>query len=138
MKPFSIVIVGHGHLPRELAASCEMLMGACEHIHTVCLLPEDSADTFKEKLSAEISTLPQGSPVVILSDLFGGTPNNVSAMLAAANPDIHLISGVNLTLLIAVAELDTFSADMMDDLIQFAQGSIRNVSRQMREKLEKN
>ena len=100
-RPAGIVVATHGELARALIASAEMIVGVQENVVPVCLSQEDSPETFQQRLKTAIQRVDSGAGVLILIDLFGGTPGN-SAALAVYQSDLQVVSGVNLPMLIEV------------------------------------
>jgi mannose/fructose/sorbose-specific phosphotransferase system IIA component len=95
-----IVVVSHGDLGKSLVASAEMIAGPQESVSTVSLLPGESLDTFGEKLNAHLDSLGD-QEILVLVDLFGGTPCNVAAR-AMIRPNLESVSGVNLPMFLEV------------------------------------
>lgn len=97
-----IVIVTHGRLAEEFVAATEHVVGAQERIKAVCIGPDDDM----EKRRADILTAAQevdiGEGVVILTDMFGGTPSNL-AISVMEKAKAEVIAGVNLPMLIKLA-----------------------------------
>lgn len=96
-----VVVATHGELARALIASAEMIAGAQENVMAVCLSQNDSPETFQASLNAAIDRVDAGAGVLILIDLFGGTPGN-SASLATYQRKLHVVAGANLPMLIEV------------------------------------
>ncbi|HLF28900.1 MAG TPA: PTS fructose transporter subunit IIA [Anaerolineae bacterium] len=99
--PVGVVIASHGGLARALLASTEMIVGAQEAVATVCLEPQDNLETFHAALSAAIDQTERGSGVLVLIDLFGGTPGHAAA-LCIRERERPIVSGVNLPMLLEV------------------------------------
>jgi len=100
-QPVGIIVATHGELSQALVATAEMIVGTQGNVTAVCLSPQDSPETFQEALDSAIRLANTGTGVVVLIDLFGGTPGN-AASLAALRGSLHVISGVNLPMLIEV------------------------------------
>ena len=78
-----------------------MICGPQENVSTVCLVPEDSPDSFREKMVAAIQSLDASDGILVLGDLCGGTPCNVTASLTAEYR-YECILGMNLPMLLEV------------------------------------
>jgi mannose/fructose-specific phosphotransferase system component IIA len=104
MRDFRIVVAAHGDLAGALLATAELICGHLENVHAIGLRPEDSPETYRERFMAAAGGPEQ--PVLILSDLAGGTPHNVALAATRDLPLAHLISGVNLAVLIEAAMCD--------------------------------
>lgn len=74
-------------------------MGPQEHIHVVCLLPEEGPEDFEKKFQATINGIPE-EDLTVFADLMGGTPANTVSRLIMSGQDIHLIAGMNLAMVI--------------------------------------
>jgi mannose/fructose/sorbose-specific phosphotransferase system IIA component len=100
-KPVGIVIATHGDLARALVSSAEMIVGAHSQVVTVSLSQHDSPETFQAALDAAIDQADAGRGVLVLIDLFGGTPGN-AASISIQRRKLHVVSGVNLPMLLEV------------------------------------
>ncbi|MGH8629660.1 MAG: PTS sugar transporter subunit IIA [Burkholderiales bacterium] len=96
-----IVIASHGSLARALLSSAAMIVGAQEGVTAVCLEAQDNLETFQAALSRAIDQADQGAGVVVLLDLFGGTPGNAT-LLCMRECEFPAVSGVNLPMLLEV------------------------------------
>ncbi|MDR3565401.1 MAG: PTS sugar transporter subunit IIA [Negativicutes bacterium] len=92
-----ILVLTHGAFGAELIRSAEMIVGPMEKVVGLSLLPEMAPEEFSAQAKKIIDDLPAGS--LILSDLFGGTPANVAAMLANGK-EIAAVAGVSLAMLL--------------------------------------
>lgn len=92
-----LVLISHGDFCQALKASTEMIMGPQEHIHTVSFYEEEDVEQFSEKLGKVLATL---SDVVVMADLFGGTPANVASRLILEGAQFDLYTGVNMAMVI--------------------------------------
>lgn len=96
-RQVSIVILNHGRLGQELIASAEMIIGKISNIQAVSLMHGMSIEEFYKAADQVVS--PMEGEVIILTDLFGGTPCNV-AMMLQRKYDIRVLCGMNLPMLI--------------------------------------
>jgi PTS system mannose-specific IIA component len=96
-----IIVATHGELSKGLIDASEMIMGRLENIETITLIVGDTPETLQEKLERAISKIDVGDGVMILLDLFGGTPSNVSGRIVKEN-DVEVVTGVNLSMLLEV------------------------------------
>ncbi|KGG53725.1 PTS sugar transporter subunit IIA [Lactobacillus sp. wkB10] len=99
MAEKELILISHGKMAEGVKASAELIMGEQEHVHTVCLLPSEGPDDFKKKFEDQISGM-NIDDVTVFADLMGGTPANVVSRLIMGGQKIHLISGMNLPLVI--------------------------------------
>ena len=94
-----LLVITHARLARELVNAAEFILGKIEQIETLSVENDPDADRLRKAITASLERLEQGQGVLILTDMFGGTPNNVA--LAFLNPDkVEVITGVNLPMII--------------------------------------
>lgn len=94
----NVVVVTHGDFGEALIRAAEMIVGAQENTRAVALLPEESPAGFGEKLDAALADL-KGQDILLLIDLFGGTPCNVSSR-QVLEPNVEVVAGMNMAMLI--------------------------------------
>ena len=108
-----IVLVSHGRFAAELLRSAELIIGEQKDVATFGLEQGDSVDELRVAVRNAIRTLDDGSGVLVLTDLFGGSPSNV----AAANMrdlSYYSLTGINLPMLIeALTMRDSLSIDKL-------------------------
>ena len=94
-----LVLVTHGKLAEEFRHALEHVVGPQKAIETVCIGPEDDMDQRRQDILRAVQEADQGNGVIILTDMFGGTPSNLA--ISVMNGDgIEVIAGVNLPMLI--------------------------------------
>lgn len=96
----TIIVAAHGESAPALLATARMILGNTENAHPVTFVPGEGPEQLIEKYEGIISQVEQGSETLILVDLFGGSPYNAAARLAAENSSIDVVSGVNVPMLI--------------------------------------
>ncbi len=96
------VIVTHGHLAGELLAAAEMIIGPISHITAVSIGWHDDVDAARDEVQRAISRVSQGSGVLLLTDMFGGTPTNIASMFLDEGV-VEVVTGVNLPMVIKLA-----------------------------------
>lgn len=101
-QPVAGVIVSHGHLAGELLAAAEMIVGPIPHITAVSIGWHDDVDAAREEIERAMARVSRGRGVLILTDMFGGTPTNIASMFLAEN-EVEVASGVNLPMVIKLA-----------------------------------
>lgn len=112
MRPFDVLIASHGPLAAALVDAAAMICGATPRVTAIGLAPDDSPETFLERVERAIDAR---RPTLILTDLYGGTPHNVLCTLARRRADqVHLIAGTNLGLVI---EAVTSGDEPLDDAL---------------------
>ncbi len=99
------VIVTHGQLANELVAAAEMIVGEINHITAVSIGWHDDVDVAREGIERAIERVDQGSGVLLLTDMFGGTPTNLAASFLHQSA-VEVVTGVNLPMVIKLATHD--------------------------------
>lgn len=101
-----LVLVTHGRLADEFVAALEHVVGEQAHVATVCIGPYDDMEQRRKDIVDSIGQVDQGQGVILLTDMFGGTPSNLA--ISAMKPgEIEVIAGVNLPMLIKLASVRT-------------------------------
>ena len=90
-----IVIITHGNLASELLSAVQHIVGAQNHIKTVCIGPQDDVDQRRAEISAAIKAVDLGEGVVLVTDMFGGTPCNL-ALAHLKKGKVEVLAGANL------------------------------------------
>ncbi len=115
------VIVTHGALARELLDAAERIVGRTEGIRAVSMGWDDDVADAREEIGTAIKEVDSGRGVLIFTDMFGGTPTNVS--LAFLEQDrVEIITGVNLPMIIKLTSM------------QNSEGSLLEVAQELRER----
>nr|WP_321361037.1 PTS sugar transporter subunit IIA [uncultured Hyphomonas sp.] len=99
-----IVVVSHGKLSKELVAATEHVVGEQMRFKSISIEAEDDIEARREQIRDTAKACDVGLGVIILTDMFGGTPSNL-AMSIMGSGNIEVISGVNLPMLIKLAEV---------------------------------
>ncbi|MCA1974104.1 MAG: PTS sugar transporter subunit IIA [Caenispirillum sp.] len=99
-----MVLVTHGRLADEMVAALEHVVGPQEQIATVCIGPEDDMEQRRADILERVSNTDTGAGVVLLTDMFGGTPSNL-AISIMDKAKVEVIAGVNLPMLIKLASV---------------------------------
>ena len=94
-----LVLVTHGRLAEEFVTAMEHVVGKQERVATVCIGPEDDMEERRNDIASEIAAVDAGRGVILLTDLFGGTPSNLAISLLERGR-IEVIAGINLPMLI--------------------------------------
>ena len=116
MRAFRIVVAAHGDLATGLVSAAQLICGQIDDLAAVGLEPADSPESFAERLGAAAPDTER--PLLLLTDLVGGTPHNVAFALARRRPSAVLISGVNLAVLMeAATSTDALGADSQERLV---------------------
>lgn len=96
------LVVTHGRLGHELVAAAEMIVGEIPHVLPVSIGWHDDVERSRQEIEEAISTLDQGGGVIILTDMFGGTPSNLTLALLKKGK-VEIVTGVNLPMIIKLA-----------------------------------
>ena len=113
-----LVLVTHGRLADELRLAMEHVVGAQRNVATVCIGPDDDMDGRRAEILARINEVDTGDGVVLLTDMFGGTPSNL-AISQMDRKGVEVLSGVNLPMLVKLAKVR--SSQKLVDAVDCAQ-----------------
>jgi PTS system mannose-specific IIA component len=102
IKKVGGIIVSHGQVASELLTAAETVVGELDHIVAVSIGWHDDVETAKSEIAGAIKKVSQGNGVLILTDMFGGTPTNISAMFLK-DGEVEIVTGVNLPMVIKLA-----------------------------------
>ncbi|MBP8625457.1 MAG: PTS sugar transporter subunit IIA [Syntrophorhabdaceae bacterium] len=97
-----LIIVAHFNLAREMAAAVELIVGKQEQLTPIDIFPNEDMEDIRKKIANSIKTVDSGDGVIILTDMFGGTPSNMSLSFLEEGK-IEVVTGVNLPMLIKLA-----------------------------------
>ena len=100
-----MVLVTHGRLAEELRRAMEHVVGPQQAVETVCIGPDDDMEHTRADIRKSIAAVDQGDGVVVLTDMFGGTPSNLAMQMASGDKPVEVLAGVNLPLLVKLAKL---------------------------------
>ena len=117
-----MVLVTHGRLAAEFVAAMEHVVGSQENVGVICIGPDDDMEQRRDQILEAVETVDNGNGVVLLTDMFGGTPSNL-AISIMDQAKIEVVAGVNLPMLIKIASLRENSS--LADLVEAAQESGR-------------
>jgi PTS system mannose-specific IIA component len=129
-----VVVVAHFKLASEMVAATELIVGKQEQFTYVDIFPDEDVEKIKSRLVAALKNVNSGDGAIILTDMFGGTPSNISLSFLEAER-IEVVSGVNLPMLIklvtyrqdkALAELTEFISNYGKKNIYVATDVLRN------------
>ena len=98
------VVVTHGQVATELLAAAETIIGAIKHLTAVSIGWHDDVDAASAEVERAIERVSEGGGVLILTDMFGGTPTNIASMFLKKG-EIEVVTGVNLPMVIKLAGL---------------------------------
>lgn len=99
-----VVIVTHGRLAHEFRAALEHVVGPQEQIETISIGPDDDLDVRRSDMLTALAHVDSGDGVVVLTDMFGGTPSNL-AISVMDEANVEVIAGINLPILVKLASV---------------------------------
>ena len=108
------LVVTHGQLGQELVSAARAIVGEIFYIAAVSIGWNDDVNESKKKIEQAVSEVDQGKGVIILTDMFGGTPSNLSLPLLKRN-ELEIVTGVNLPMVIKVANQS--GTDSLSELV---------------------
>jgi PTS system mannose-specific IIA component len=126
-----MVLVTHGRLAAEFIAALEHVVGPQVNVAAVCIGPEDDMEQRRQEILRSVAEVDTGEGVVLLTDMFGGTPSNL-AISVMDRGKVEVIAGVNLPMLIKLASLR--QTERLADAVRGAQEAGRkyiNVASQL-------
>ncbi len=97
-----LVLVTHGRLAQEFVTAMEHVVGRQERVAAISIGPDDDMEGRRADIAAAIAAVDTGAGVIVLTDLFGGTPSNLAISLMTPGR-IEVIAGINLPMLIRLA-----------------------------------
>jgi PTS system mannose-specific IIA component len=97
-----MVLVTHGRLAEEFVAALEHVVGPQKNVATICIGPDDDMEARRADIISAVKQVDDGAGVVLLTDMFGGTPSNL-AISVLEGGKIEVVAGINLPLLIKIA-----------------------------------
>lgn len=96
------VIVSHGQVASELLSAAETIIGNIGHITAVSIGWHDDVEAAKNEIGRAIERVSEGGGVLLMTDMFGGTPTNIASMFLQAG-ETEMVTGVNLPMVIKLA-----------------------------------
>ena len=99
-----VLVVTHGRLAEELVAAAHVIVGATDHIRALSIGWNDDVDKAREIVRRAIEQADRGRGVLVLTDMFGGTPTNLSLSFLLADK-VEIITGVNLPMVVKTTNL---------------------------------
>ena len=121
-----IVVVSHGKLAHELVRAAEHVVGRQSAFEALSIEAEDDIDARRDEIRDTVKSCNTGKGVIILTDMFGGTPSNL-AISVMPKGKIEVLAGVNLPMLIKLAEVRN-DADLMEACETAAEAAKKYIS----------
>jgi len=113
-----LVLVTHGKLATELIGALEHVVGPQPNVTAVCIGPDDDMERRRAEILESAGKADEGDGVVLLTDMFGGTPSNL-AISVMDKANVEVIAGVNLPMLIKLASVR--KTEVLADAVESAQ-----------------
>ena len=120
----ALIIGSHGMFSEELLKSSEMVFGSQLNIATVTFKPGEGTDNLLEKYNDALSKLDCKDGVLFMVDLFGGSPFNAASTIAIKNPNMEIVTGVNLPMLLDV--FGSRDSSTLEELVYVAENAGKN------------
>ncbi len=98
-----LLIITHCDLCKELLNAAEFIVGRLETVETISINQTSDSEEIRKMIGEKIKSLDQGQGVIILTDMFGGTPSNLSLSFLKEEM-VEVLTGVNLPMVIAIAQ----------------------------------
>lgn len=98
-----LLIITHCDLCKELVNAAEFIVGRLERVETISINQTSDSEEIRKKIEEKLKSLDQGQGVIILTDMFGGTPSNISLSFLKEEM-VEVLTGVNLPMVIAIAQ----------------------------------
>jgi mannose/fructose/sorbose-specific phosphotransferase system IIA component len=95
-----ILIISHSTLAESLKQTVSLIVGEKDNLATLSLMKNDRIEDFSDRLKKSVEAIDSGEGVLILADMFGGTPCNSALAMYGTNEKVRIITGVNLPILI--------------------------------------
>jgi len=99
-----MVVVTHGRLAEEFVSAMEHVVGPQKAVRAICIGPDDDMELRRQDIMTAVREVDQGEGVILLTDMFGGTPSNL-AISIMENANVEVIAGINLPMLIKLASV---------------------------------
>jgi len=117
-----MVLVTHGRLAEEFVNATEHVVGPQDQVRAISIGPDDDMEQRRQDILAAVAEVETGAGVILLTDMFGGTPSNL-AISVMEKANVEVIAGINLPMLIKLASVR--GEDNMANAVAAAQESGR-------------
>ncbi|MGL4729456.1 MAG: PTS sugar transporter subunit IIA [Bosea sp. (in: a-proteobacteria)] len=99
-----MVLVTHGHLATEFKSALEHVVGPQKQIAIIAIAPDDNVEARRHDMVAAVASVETGDGVVVLTDMFGGTPSNLAISIMEPGR-VEVVAGINLPMLVKLASV---------------------------------
>jgi PTS system mannose-specific IIA component len=100
-----MVLVTHGTLAKALREAMEHVVGKQTNLAAVCIESDAEFESQRAEIAARMSEVDSGDGIILLTDMFGGTPSNLAMSLRGSRAGVEIIGGVNLPMLVKLAKI---------------------------------
>lgn len=131
MNMVGLVVASHGRLADELVATAEQIVGKLPAVATCNIEPGTSVEDLRVKMKQAVAAVDQGEGVIVMADLFGGTPCKESLMLCSErcqSGKLEVLAGVNLPMLLKANSLRSEEMPLSEMASQLASYGQRNIT----------
>ena len=115
----AVVITTHGHAAKALLDTCEMIVGEQDNVRCVDFVPGENGEVLGGKIRAAAAELDTSAGLMLLVDLWGGTPFNAASLIAGERENCEVVCGVNIPMLVSVL-MERDDTDDLATLVQIA------------------
>ncbi|OPX20569.1 MAG: PTS fructose transporter subunit IIA [Desulfobacca sp. 4484_104] len=123
-----VLIVTHRQLAEALLSTCELILGYMEGVQAVSLEPDDPPEDSRQQIANAIAQLNNGDGVIIITDMFGGTPSNLSLSFLK-NGQVEVVTGVNLPMLMRLGQIkQSENLNLQEAALALKQSGQRGIS----------
>ena len=121
-----IIVMGHGHFASGITSSLELIMGSQPDYEALDFPAESDKEDLKKRLNTVLERLERNDQIIILADLFSGTPFNVAMEIVTEKPNLKLYYGLNLGMLMELISRRMLQGDaeLSEGLIEIGQQQI--------------
>lgn len=124
--PVGVVVVGHGRVAAEMVETLQSVVGDVDAVEGVACTPSEGADAIRTRVLRAIEHVDRGAGVIVLTDMLGDTASNVSLQLASSRPDVEVVAGVNMPMLVKLttSRFDTSAHELANFIRRYGQDHI--------------
>jgi PTS system mannose-specific IIA component len=133
-----VVLVSHGDLASGLLRAAEIIAGKIENTVTVDISPRMGMEEIHSTVEAAIRTVDTGKGVLLLIDMFGGTPSNIGLSFLATH-EVEVVTGVNLPMMVKlpIARQEMSLPELAKHLLEYGRRNITNPGDMLKKKADK-
>jgi len=122
-----VVVAAHGNLAKELIQTTNFIVGHQENLIALSIDPSRSADEMQAEIKKAINKVDQGNGVLVLTDMFGGTPANMTLSFLEEGR-VEVITGANLPMLIRLSQCRDGSMDLYETAASLVEHGRKSIS----------